>query len=106
MKPCQMKWAWRGAGGSSTYNSFIYEIHKLTFFCRPGIARALEEFKIAVYGENYDQEEADAVASKRSASEATKKRKANANAAVGSYNWAELADEGKVSVLQLFLVAG
>lgn len=66
---------------------------------RPGIARALEEFKIAVYGENHDLEEEATAASKSSASEVTKKRKANAEAAVGKYNWDELADEGKLKDL-------
>lgn len=56
-----------------------------------------------MYGENHDQEEADSVAAKSSAGEATKKRKAVAEAAAGSYNWAELADEGKVSLFKLFL---
>lgn len=66
---------------------------------RPKVASALEDFKIAVYGENHDQEEADSVAAKSSAGEATKKRKAVAEAAAGSYNWAELADEGKLKDL-------
>lgn len=49
-----------------------------------------------MYGENHDQEEAESMASKSSASEATKKRKATAEATVGKYNWADLADNGKV----------
>ncbi|ONK67364.1 uncharacterized protein A4U43_C06F19410 [Asparagus officinalis] len=66
---------------------------------RPRTAHALEDFKIAVYGENHDQEEAESMASKSSASEATKKRKATAEAAVGKYNWADLADNGKLKDL-------
>ncbi|KAI3918697.1 hypothetical protein MKX01_042017, partial [Papaver californicum] len=62
---------------------------------RQGIINALEEFKVSVYGENYDQEEADALFA---TTEASKKRKANAeNASKEStkYNWAELAEQGK-----------
>ncbi|KAI3989530.1 hypothetical protein MKX01_035292 [Papaver californicum] len=66
---------------------------------RQGIINALEEFKVSVYGENYDQEEADALFA---TTEASKKRKANAeNASKESakYNWAELAEQGKLSYL-------
>lgn len=89
---------------SQSFSNFIY-VRKLALlqnlqqdnvFRRPGIARALEDFKLSVYGENHDQEEADKTSSKSCAGEATKKRKANAEAAVGSYSWAKLADEGKV----------
>ncbi|PIA35887.1 hypothetical protein AQUCO_03400046v1 [Aquilegia coerulea] len=68
---------------------------------RQGVVNALEEFKISVYGENYDQEEADALSSKTS-SEAAKKRKAIAECAVkecANYDWAELADNGKLKDL-------
>ncbi|KAI3853730.1 hypothetical protein MKW98_025247 [Papaver atlanticum] len=66
---------------------------------RQGIIKALEEFKVSVYGENHDQEEADALFA---TTEASKKRKANAeNASKESekYNWAELAEQGKLSYL-------
>uniref|UniRef100_A0A0D9WWA1 ATP-dependent DNA helicase 2 subunit KU70 n=1 Tax=Leersia perrieri TaxID=77586 RepID=A0A0D9WWA1_9ORYZ len=63
---------------------------------RPGVLKAIEEFKASVYGENYDQEEAEAAAAKAGAS---KKRKAASDAAEqksAAYNWAELADAGKL----------
>ncbi|KQK20547.1 hypothetical protein BRADI_1g55250v3 [Brachypodium distachyon] len=63
---------------------------------RPGIVKAIEEFKASVFGENYDQEEAEAAASKAGAS---KKRKAITDAASqksAAYDWADLADTGKL----------
>uniref|UniRef100_A0A0E0LHX9 ATP-dependent DNA helicase 2 subunit KU70 n=1 Tax=Oryza punctata TaxID=4537 RepID=A0A0E0LHX9_ORYPU len=63
---------------------------------RPGVVKAVEEFKASVYGENYDQEEAEAAAVKAGAS---KKRKALTDAAAeksAAHNWAELADTGKL----------
>ncbi|XP_058093568.1 ATP-dependent DNA helicase 2 subunit KU70 [Magnolia sinica] len=66
---------------------------------RPGIVNALEDFKVAVYGENHDQEEAE---SAEKSSEASRKRKAIAETAVkesANYNWAELADNGKLKDL-------
>ncbi|PWZ38295.1 ATP-dependent DNA helicase 2 subunit KU70 [Zea mays] len=42
---------------------------------KPGVANAIEEFKTSVYGENYDQEEAEAAAGKASRGNASKKRK-------------------------------
>lgn len=66
-------------------------------YLRPGVVKAIEEFKAAVFGENYDQEEAEAAAAKGGAS---KKRKAIADAASqksAAYDWADLADNGKVS---------
>uniref|UniRef100_A0A453JQ65 ATP-dependent DNA helicase 2 subunit KU70 n=1 Tax=Aegilops tauschii subsp. strangulata TaxID=200361 RepID=A0A453JQ65_AEGTS len=63
---------------------------------RPGVVKAIEEFKAAVFGENYDQEEAEAAAAKGGAS---KKRKAIADAASqksAAYDWADLADNGKL----------
>uniref|UniRef100_A0A0E0AGK8 DNA helicase n=1 Tax=Oryza glumipatula TaxID=40148 RepID=A0A0E0AGK8_9ORYZ len=63
---------------------------------RPGVVKAVEEFKASVYGENYDQEEAEAAAAKAGAS---KKRKALTDAAAeksAAHNWAELADTGKL----------
>lgn len=54
----------------------------------------MEEFKLAVYGENYDDENDHG-----KASEASKKRKATAEVAAkeaANYDWGELADNGKV----------
>ncbi|XP_043707277.1 ATP-dependent DNA helicase 2 subunit KU70 isoform X2 [Telopea speciosissima] len=69
---------------------------------RPGIVNALEEFKVSIYGENYDQEEADHQSSKTSASEASRKRKEITDNAVkecANYNWEDLADNGKLKDL-------
>lgn len=66
---------------------------------RPAIARAIEDFKISVYGENHDLEEANSKAKKGATSEASKKRKAEAEAAVQSYDWADLADNGKLKFM-------
>ncbi|XP_008786103.2 ATP-dependent DNA helicase 2 subunit KU70 isoform X1 [Phoenix dactylifera] len=69
---------------------------------RPGIVRALQEFKISVYGENHDQEEANTAAAKGSGSEASRKRKAMAETAAresASYDWADLAENGKLKDL-------
>ncbi|KAG1368725.1 ATP-dependent DNA helicase 2 subunit KU70 [Cocos nucifera] len=69
---------------------------------RTGIVHALEEFKISVYGENYDQEEANSAATKGSGSEASRKRKAMAETAAregASYDWADLAENGKLKDL-------
>ncbi|EER97823.1 ATP-dependent DNA helicase 2 subunit KU70 [Sorghum bicolor] len=66
---------------------------------RPGVVNAIEEFKTSVYGENYDQEEAEAAAGKASRGDASKKRKQITDAAVqmsAAYDWAELADNGKL----------
>ncbi|TVU41934.1 hypothetical protein EJB05_15494 [Eragrostis curvula] len=66
---------------------------------RPAVVKAIEEFKASVYGENYDQEEAEAAAAKASRGEASKKRKAITDAASqksAAYDWAELADNGKL----------
>ncbi|MQL90654.1 hypothetical protein Taro_023246 [Colocasia esculenta] len=65
---------------------------------RPGIVKAIGDFKLAVYGENHDQEEADSMAP----SQASRKRKAVADAAVKestNYNWADLADRGQLKDL-------
>ena len=69
-------------------------------YLRPGVVKAIDEFKASVYGENYDQEEAEAAAAKASHGNAAKKRKAITDAASvksAAYDWAELADNGKVS---------
>ncbi|KAI0509778.1 hypothetical protein KFK09_010374 [Dendrobium nobile] len=66
---------------------------------KPGVVRAIEEFKFAVYGENHDQEEA---AKKGSTTEASKKRKAIYEVALkesASYDWADLAEHGKLKDL-------
>ncbi|KAK3124631.1 hypothetical protein QOZ80_7BG0589640 [Eleusine coracana subsp. coracana] len=66
---------------------------------RSGVVKTIEEFKASVYGENHDQEEADATAAKASRGEASKKRKAITDAASqksAAYDWAELADNGKL----------
>ncbi|GJN10072.1 hypothetical protein PR202_ga28133 [Eleusine coracana subsp. coracana] len=66
----------------------------------PGVVKTIEEFKASVYGDYHDQEEADAAATKASRGEASKKRKAITDAASqksAAYDWAELADNGKVS---------
>ncbi|XP_020963778.1 ATP-dependent DNA helicase 2 subunit KU70-like [Arachis ipaensis] len=64
---------------------------------RPGVVKALEEFKTSVYGENYNEEcEANA-----KPSEASKKRKVQAEVATKeceNYDWVELADTGKVNL--------
>lgn len=65
------------------------------FCCRPGVVKTLEEFKISVYGENYEEEEAG----KGKVTEASKKRKATLESASErskEYDWADLADSGKV----------
>lgn len=64
---------------------------------RPGVVRVIEEFKLSVYGDNYDEESAVG----GNVSETTKKRKAAAENAVkenANYDWADLADNGKVKL--------
>ncbi|KAF3773129.1 ATP-dependent DNA helicase 2 subunit [Nymphaea thermarum] len=78
---------------------------------KPGIVSALDAFKVSVYGENHDLEEA--TAGKSSTSEASKKRKAVAETAAkesSNYDWPVLADSGKlkdltVSELKYYLTA-
>uniref|UniRef100_A0A1D1YVZ0 ATP-dependent DNA helicase 2 subunit KU70 n=2 Tax=Anthurium amnicola TaxID=1678845 RepID=A0A1D1YVZ0_9ARAE len=68
---------------------------------RSGINRAVEDFKIAVYGENHDHE-AGSTASKDSRNLASRKRKAITDSAVqacANYNWADLADNGQLKDL-------
>lgn len=63
---------------------------------RPGVVKVIEEFKLSVYGDNYDEESAVG-----NASETTKKRKAATENAVkenANYDWADLADNGKVKL--------
>lgn len=66
---------------------------------RPGIAKALEEFKLSVYGENYDEENEDATHGK--ASNASKKRKQAEEALkkCAYFDWDKLADDGKLKDL-------
>ncbi|KAH9613190.1 hypothetical protein KSS87_018940 [Heliosperma pusillum] len=62
---------------------------------RPGIVKVVDEFRVSVYGENY--EETDNIIS-----EASKKRKAIADKAVhesANYNWEDLADNAKLKDL-------
>ncbi|KAL5803154.1 hypothetical protein ACOSQ4_031459 [Xanthoceras sorbifolium] len=78
---------------------------------RPGVVKAIEEFKNSVYGDSYDEENDHA--SNGKVSEASKKRKAVAENAVkesASYDWADLADNGKlkdltVAELKYYLMA-
>ncbi|KAM3357305.1 ATP-dependent DNA helicase 2 subunit KU70 isoform X3 [Capsicum galapagoense] len=62
---------------------------------RPGIVKALEEFKLSVYGENYEEEDSNI----EGKVEPTRKRKANAMKEYGNYDWADLADNGKLKDL-------
>ncbi|XP_061364166.1 ATP-dependent DNA helicase 2 subunit KU70 isoform X3 [Gastrolobium bilobum] len=66
---------------------------------RPGVVKALEEFKTSVYGENYDEESEHGIGKP---TEASKKRKAHAEFAAKeceTYDWGELADTGKLKDL-------
>ncbi|ESW14598.1 hypothetical protein PHAVU_007G001600 [Phaseolus vulgaris] len=66
---------------------------------RPGVVKALEEFKTSVYGDNYDEENEQGIGKP---TEASKKRKANAEFATKEceqYDWGELADTGKLKDL-------
>ncbi|XP_022137914.1 ATP-dependent DNA helicase 2 subunit KU70 isoform X2 [Momordica charantia] len=67
---------------------------------RPGVVKTLEEFKLSVYGENYEEEEAG----KGKVSEAAQKRKAISESAAQKckeYDWADLADNGKLKELSV-----
>ncbi|RWV83374.1 hypothetical protein BHE74_00024661 [Ensete ventricosum] len=69
---------------------------------RPGVVSVLEEFKIAVYGENHDQEEVDSMSMRGSRSEASRKRKEMAETAEresSRYNWVDLAESGQLKDL-------
>lgn len=69
---------------------------------RPTVAKAIEEFKLSVYGDNYDEESEHL--GKEKVGEASRKRKAVAENAAKDYDWADLANNGKVklSVLSVF----
>ncbi|KAK6928709.1 Ku70/Ku80 C-terminal arm [Dillenia turbinata] len=65
---------------------------------RPGVVKALEDFKVAVYGEIYDEENRD----NENTSDASKKRKViaeNAAKECANYDWADLAQNGKLKDL-------
>ncbi|XP_020535744.1 ATP-dependent DNA helicase 2 subunit KU70 isoform X2 [Jatropha curcas] len=78
---------------------------------RPGVVKAIEEFKLSVYGDNYDEE--CNFAGNGKGNEASRKRKAaaeNAGNEYAKYDWAELADNGKlkdltVADLKIYLTA-
>ncbi|XP_021728255.1 ATP-dependent DNA helicase 2 subunit KU70-like [Chenopodium quinoa] len=62
---------------------------------RPGVVNAIEEFKLSVYGDKYEEGESIV-------SEASRKRKAIAEKAVqesANYDWDDLADNGKLKDL-------
>ncbi|KAL3506595.1 hypothetical protein ACH5RR_031977 [Cinchona calisaya] len=77
---------------------------------RPGIVKVLEEFKLSVYGENYED---DDLTTSGKVTEASRKRKATADNATKEYakhDWFELADSGKlkdltVAELKYYLMA-
>jgi ATP-dependent DNA helicase 2 subunit 1 len=61
--------------------------------------KAIEEFKTAVYGENYNEEEEEEKAAGGAQANGTRKRKIIAEKAAEeskSYDWADLAESGKV----------
>ncbi|KAJ8547025.1 hypothetical protein K7X08_010611 [Anisodus acutangulus] len=62
---------------------------------RPGIVKAMEEFKLSVYGENYEEEDSKVDGK----AEPSKKRKANAMKEYANYDWSDLADNGKLKDL-------
>ncbi|KAM6552976.1 hypothetical protein CsatB_013738 [Cannabis sativa] len=67
---------------------------------RPGVVKALEEFKLSIYGDHYDEEIENAGDKKES--EASKKRKATSEIAVqeyAKYDWSKLADNGELKDL-------
>ncbi|KAA8527328.1 hypothetical protein F0562_034575 [Nyssa sinensis] len=67
---------------------------------RPGVVNTLEEFKLSVYGENYD--EGDDFHANGKLSDTSRKRKAIAENAVkesANYDWPDLADNGKLKDL-------
>jgi ATP-dependent DNA helicase 2 subunit 1 len=64
-------------------------------------------FKNGVFGEHHDEEEREAAAAKERGSAATQKRKAAADLAsteAQEYNWAQLADTGKVRMMPSFQI--
>ncbi|KAF7837085.1 ATP-dependent DNA helicase 2 subunit KU70 [Senna tora] len=66
---------------------------------RPGVVKALEEFKTSVYGENYHEESGRG---EGKPTEYSRKRQAiveHATEECGNYDWGELADTGKLKDL-------
>ncbi|KAL9383425.1 hypothetical protein Peur_023748 [Populus x canadensis] len=77
----------------------LTKVHIYDTTCTPGVVKAVEEFKLSVYGENYD-EKSDMGNGK--ASDASKKQKTAAENAAkesASYNWPDLADNWPVEGL-------
>lgn len=67
---------------------------------RPGVVKAIEEFKLSVYGDNYDEEN-DVLGDGKSR-ETSRKRKANsenAAKAAANYDWDDLAEKGQLKDL-------
>lgn len=67
---------------------------------RPGIVKALEEFKNSVYGENY--EDGNEIQKDGKVSDISRKRKTNSELAVkesANYDWNELAENGQLKDL-------
>lgn len=66
---------------------------------RPGVVKALEEFKLSVYGENYNEEN-DLATNEKGNATSRKRKVVSEDAAKESsnYDWADLADNGKVSL--------
>lgn len=62
---------------------------------RPGIVKTLEEFKLSVYGENYEEEDSNIDGK----AEPSRKRKANAMKEYANYEWSDLSDNGKLKDL-------
>lgn len=89
--------------------SFIFQLDSVQKACysdisfvyclgaRPGIVKALEEFKLSVYGENYEEDDAKTDGK----AEPSRKRKANAMKEYSNYDWSDLADNGKVTFSSL-----
>ncbi|KAG8375963.1 hypothetical protein BUALT_Bualt09G0013800 [Buddleja alternifolia] len=66
---------------------------------RPGIVKALEEFQISIYGENLEQENELDSDKTRGTSNKRKTIADNATKEYANYDWADLADNGKLKEL-------
>ncbi|XP_022717319.1 ATP-dependent DNA helicase 2 subunit KU70 isoform X3 [Durio zibethinus] len=64
---------------------------------RPAVVKAIEEFKLSVYGDNYDEENDHL--GKEKVGGASRKRKEIAENAAKDYDWADLADNGQLKDL-------
>ncbi|KAE8713023.1 ATP-dependent DNA helicase 2 subunit KU70 [Hibiscus syriacus] len=64
---------------------------------RSAVVKAIEEFKLSVYGDNYDEESNNL--GKEKAAEASRKRKAVAEDAAKGFDWVSLADKGQLNNL-------